>query len=163
MLLSQASRWTRHSVVFWSVLYISLWWLLSGGQGWYIGVPSIIGAVALSSWLGAPPLRLRLIALPRFILFFLGALLSGGWDVAYRALHPRLPLHPAWVHYPVQIKQPRYRLLFASLIGLLPGTLAARVDDDCLYMHVLDSHGDWQLGTARLEQQLIALLQEQQP
>lgn len=153
----RASRALRHTV-FWLFLYTALWWLLSGGAGWYIGIPCVLGAAGLSRWLGSPPWHLRLRELPGFMVFFLGALVSGGWDVARRAIQPRPTLNPAWVHYPLSIPQARYRLLFASMIGLLPGTLAARIDGDHLYMHVLDEKLPWQAGAARLEQQLGKLL-----
>lgn len=159
MPLLRAGRVSRHTV-FWLLLYTALWWLLSGGAGWYIGIPCVLGATSLSRWLGSPPWHLRLRALPGFMLFFLGALISGGWDVARRAIQPRPSLRPAWVRYPLSISQQRYRLLFASMIGLLPGTLATHIDGDHLCMHVLDERLPWQAGAARLERQLAALLGE---
>jgi len=157
--------WAGHlfsrQTLFWLLLYAALWWLLAGGTGWYLGVPFILTAASLSHWLGSPVWHVRLRAAPAFLLFFLRALLAGGWDVARRAIQPRMPLAPAWVRYPLTIRQPGNRLLFASLVGLLPGTLAAAIEDDCLNMHVLDQHQPWLDSTARLEQRLLRLLGEE--
>lgn len=149
--------------VFWLLFYSALWWLLSAGSGWYIGIPCILAATGLSGWLGSRPLRLRLRALPGFLVYFLAALASGGWDVARRAVQPRMALSPAWVSYPLRIQQPRYRLLFASMIGLLPGTLASHIEGDQLCMHVLDDRQPWAADARRLEQRLIAVLAQAQP
>ncbi len=156
-----ADRFLSRQILFWLLLYCALWWLLAGGGGWYLGAPCIVAAAMLSCWLGTPAWRLRPAAAPRFLWFFLRALVAGGWDVARRAIQPRMPLAPAWVHYPLNIRQPRSRLLFASLVGLLPGTLAAAIEDDCLSMHVLDQHQPWQQNTAQLERQLLRLLGEE--
>lgn len=144
----------------WLLLYIGLWWLLAGGRGWYLGGPSVLVATILSLWLGGSVRLVRLGAVPGFLGFFLHALVAGGWDVARRALQPRMPLSPAWVRYPLTLDQPGNRLLLASLIGLLPGTLVATMEDDELNMHVLDQHMPWRDNTARLEGHLLRLLGE---
>lgn len=162
MPLLRAGHITRHTV-YWLLFYTALWGLLSGGSGWYIGIPCILGASGLSHWLGGRAITLRLSALPGFLLFFLAALGSGGWDVARRAVQPRMPLSPAWVSYPLSISQPHYRLLFSSMIGLLPGTLASHIEGDLLCMHVLDDGQPWESSARRLEQRLMAVLGEAQP
>lgn len=50
--------------------------------------------------------------------------LLGGWDVAWRALSPTLPLKPGFVVFPCPF-QKRYACdTFATITSLLPGTLA---------------------------------------
>lgn len=155
-----ANRWFSRRTLFWLLLYTGLWSLLTGAKGWYIGAPCVLGAAALSVWLNSPPWHIRLRVVPGFLLFFLGTLIAGGWDVARRAVQPRMPLDPAWVSYPLNISHPRFRLLLAAAVGLQPGTLAAAIEGDSLTMHVLDSKLPWLKGVAQLEQQLIRLLGE---
>ena len=149
--------------LFWLLLYASLWWLLAGGQGWYIGVPCVVAAAMLSRWLDSQARPIRFGAFPGFVLFYLRALVAGGWDVAHRAVLPRMDLNPTWVRYRLSIRQPHLRMLLASLIGLLPGTLAAAVDGDWLIMHVLDSRQDWSDNTAQLEERLLRLIEDVPP
>ncbi|WP_256669981.1 Na+/H+ antiporter subunit E [Pseudomonas sp. OIL-1] len=153
-------RFLSRRMLFWSLLYAVLWWLLAGGKGWYIGAPCVLGAALLSCWLGSAAWTLRLRAAPGFVLFFLRALLAGGWDVALRALRPRMPLDPAWVNYPLKARGPRSRLLLAAAVSLLPGTLAGVIEADRLTLHVLDHKQPWLESVARLEQQLMRLLGE---
>jgi len=157
--MTQAA-WRRGATdaLFWSLLYTALWSLFAVGEGWLLGVPSIALAVALSLWLGLRPMAMRLIALPGFLGFFLKHMLLGGWDVARRALQPRCPLQPAWHPYPLRSRSPRVRLLLSALVGLLPGTLASRVDADELRVHVLDERLPWQTTVAELERRLERLL-----
>lgn len=42
-------------VLFWSLIYTALWALFAAGQGWLLGVPTVVLAVALSLWLGLRP------------------------------------------------------------------------------------------------------------
>ncbi len=149
-------RWLNFG--YWTLLSAALWLLLTGGTGWLFGLVLAPGAAALAVWLEARPPRLRLRHLPAFVVFFLWELLAGGWDVARRALHPRLPLNPAWVQYPLQQHNPQVTLLLSALVGLLPGTFASRVAGDHLVVHTLDRNLNWQGTVARLERHLLALL-----
>ncbi|GAB3381258.1 Na+/H+ antiporter subunit E [Azotobacter armeniacus] len=141
----------------WALLYTVLWALLAEGRGWELGAPMVLLATGLAVWLGLPLLRVHLPALPGFVLFFVMHMFAGGWDVARRALHPRLPLSPAWLDYPLACRSPRVRLLLSALIGLLPGTLSSQVDGDCLRVHVLDRRQAWQATVAELERRLARL------
>ncbi|MGK9066117.1 Na+/H+ antiporter subunit E [Stutzerimonas chloritidismutans] len=142
----------------WALIYAALWLSFSGGEGWSLGIPSVLLATLVSLWLGRRPWHPALPALPGFILFFLMRMLAGGWDVAVRALHPRRPLQPAWLDYPLQCSSPQVRLLLSALVGLLPGTLSSRVDGDCMRVHVLDERQAWQPTVAELERRLQRLL-----
>ena len=144
--------------LYWALLYAALWALFAEGGGWSLGVPSVLLAVALSLWLGLRPLRLRMLALPGFVGFFLRHMLVGAWDVASRALRPRRPLQPAWHDYPLTSTSPRVRLLLSALVGLLPGTLASGIEGARMRVHVLDERQPWQRVVAELEQRLQRLL-----
>ena len=144
--------------LYWTLLYAVLWALFAEGGGWALGVPSVLLAVALSLWLELRPLRLRLLALPGFVGFFLRHMLVGAWDVASRALRPRCPLQPAWHDYPLTSTSPRVRLLLSALVGLLPGTLASGIEGERMRVHVLDERQPWQRVVAELEQRLQRLL-----
>jgi multicomponent Na+:H+ antiporter subunit E len=142
----------------WGLLYAALWALFAEGGGWALGVPSILLAVALSLRLGSRPWQPALRALPGFVWFFLGRMALGAWDVAVRALHPRRPLQPAWLDYQLRSKSPRVRLLLSALVGLLPGTLASRIDADCMRVHVLNRRQRWEPTVIELEDRLVQLL-----
>ncbi|MCF7201326.1 Na+/H+ antiporter subunit E [Pseudomonas oligotrophica] len=143
----------------WLLAGAALWALFSGGDGWLLGLPTVLLATLLALRLGRRPLRLRWRALPGFLAFFLRHMLLGGWDVACRALGPRGRVAPQWHDYRLGEGSPRVRLLLSALVGLLPGTLASRVDGDTLRVHVLDSHQPWQPTVKALERRLAALVQ----
>lgn len=140
-----------------ALVYVALWASFSHGEGWSLGIPSILLAVLLSLWLGVRPWQLALTELPGFIRFFLGRMVAGGWDVAIRALHPRRPLQPAWLDYRLHSRSPKVRLMLSALVGLLPGTLASRIEGEHMRVHVLDKRQAWQPTVVELEQRLQRL------
>jgi multicomponent Na+:H+ antiporter subunit E len=77
------------------------------------------------------------IALLRFLGFFLRELVVANVQVALWALSPRPPLHPAIVAVPLRLKQDSSITLLAITITLLPGTVAMGVSHD---KHVLYAH-----------------------
>lgn len=144
--------------VYWLVLYALIWLVLSGGAGWSFGMPLVLIATMLSLLLGLNPQLIRILYLPGFVALFLRELLLSGWDVARRAFLPRLSLDPAWVEYPFSNPCPRNRMLLSTLVGLLPGTLASRIDGDHLHVHVLDQNLPWRANVTEMEQALSRLL-----
>ncbi|MFC3607510.1 Na+/H+ antiporter subunit E [Stutzerimonas tarimensis] len=142
----------------WLVLYAVFWALFTEGQGWLFGIPCVLLASGLSLRLGLRPTRLKLIVLPGFLMFFIRSMVEGAWDVARRALHPQVPLAPAWVDYPLRCDSPSVRLLLPALVGLLPGTLVSEADGRVLRIHVLNLQQPWEPVVAELEQRLAALL-----
>ena len=56
-------------------------------------------------------------------------------DVAYRVLHPALPIRPGIVRARTSLKSPSGRVLLANSITLTPGTLSVDLVDDVLYIH----------------------------
>lgn len=142
---------------FWLLIYAALWLLLTGGAGWGFGSFVIVAATGLTLRLGLTPPYFKLLYLPRFLLFFLYELFVGALDVARRALHPHMPIDPAWVSFPFGCANPRVRLMLSAVVGLLPGTLAARWDATHLYLHVLDRHQDWHVTVAQTETHLARL------
>ncbi len=140
--------------------WLALWALLTQAQGWAFGVPIAAMATFVGYRLGLRCGNLRLRVLPAFVGFFLCKLFSGGWDVARRALHPRLPIAPDWQTFALSSRDPRVCLLLSAMVGLLPGTLSSHHTGQTLHIHALDQHQDWQGTVARLEELLSRLLGE---
>lgn len=139
--------------------YVVLWALLSGGTGWELGLLFILTATVASLYLRTPLWNLHLRYLPGFLVFFIRSLWSGGWDVARRACHPSLPLNPGWVDYRLTQNHPRVSLVLSAMVGLLPGTLATRIDQQHMTIHVLNLDQPWQPTVERLEQKLTYLIE----
>ena len=149
-------------LIVWVGVYSALWALLSNNQGWLIGVIFISAATAVCYHLKLPDPSLKLRHLPSFTVFFLGKLLRGGIDVALRTMSMTPLTRAGWVKYPLQSHDDRVRLMLAALIGLLPGTLTARMEHEQLLIHTLDSEMNWLEDTAQLERHLQKLLSREQ-
>lgn len=138
-------------------VYAMLWLVLSDNQGWGFGLVVIALAVfcAVSAKLTLPRISWRY--LPGFLVFFLSRMLVGGVDVARRTLGRKPDVEPGWVEHRLQGTSASAHLLLSATTGLLPGTLAARIDGDILRVHSLDTRSDWQSDISRLETHLDRL------
>ena len=141
--------------------WLGVWALLSNAEGWTFGIPLAAIATFAGYRLELRCGSLRWQAIPAFLGFFLRELFSGGWDVARRALHPSLPVSPAWKTFALTSRDPRVCLLLSAMVGLLPGTLSSHYEDQTLHVHTLDQHQDWEKTVAQLELRLSQLLGEQ--
>ncbi len=56
-------------------------------------------------------------------------------DVAYRVLHPAMPIRPGIVKIKTTLKSDMAKMLLANSITMTPGTITVDIIDDCLYIH----------------------------
>ena len=62
--------------------------------------------------------------------------------MVWRALHPRMPISPQLIEYPLQLPTGLPQVFMANTVSLLPGTLSAALDRSVLTVHVLNSRKD---------------------
>jgi multicomponent Na+:H+ antiporter subunit E len=138
-----------------------LWWSLTEGDAgaWPFGAAIVLASTAASVTL-APPgdIWWRLPAIARFVPFFLSQSVIGGIDVSRRALHPGLPVNPAFLDYRVALPPGAGRVLFAYTLSLLPGSLSARLDGDRVVVHVIDRNIPVGRMLAQLERHVAAII-----
>lgn len=74
------------------------------GRVLVVGATAVASAVIISVTL-VPPLGLVGREVMGVVPFFLWHSLNGGVDVAWRAFHPRLPITPELIEYPLRLLQ----------------------------------------------------------
>jgi multicomponent Na+:H+ antiporter subunit E len=126
----------------------TFWLLLTGGDpgGLAPGVVVVTAAAWLAGRLSPSGTRRsagrrRASGLARFVPYFLWHSLRGGADVAWRALHPRLPLAPRFETYGIRLSEGTSRVFFVNVVSLLPGTLSAELEGAELRVHVIGGGG----------------------
>ncbi len=131
-----------------------LWWVLTGGEGssWWFGGPVIL---IVAAWrLDATAIvggRFRPWQLVPFVPFYLWRSFSGSCDVAWRAMHWRMPIAPAVRSLAFRLPQSPARVFYANCVNMLPGTLTADWNDDVLRVHLLVDGPKSATGLRRLE------------
>jgi multicomponent Na+:H+ antiporter subunit E len=138
------------------LLFAALWWVLSGGGGWYVGAPFVVLATWLSLQLWTE-YRLSLRGIARFLPWFALQSLAGASDVARRALLPSMPLRPGLVRHRLRLPAGVCRVSLANVVTMLPGTLSADLVDDELVVHTLDTGRDMHAMVLDLEPRIAAL------
>ena len=142
------------------LVYAGLWTIITEGRAdsWIVGGP-VVFAAAISAVLFARRQRCRwsAIGLLRFVPHFVRSSFHGGIDVAWRSLHPQLPIHPQLVEYRFQLPDGAARTFFMGVVSLLPGTVSADIRDDLLLVHVIDDRQPIQDQLEKLEQSVGAL------
>lgn len=136
-------------------LFSLIWWILTDGavMSWWIGVPTVLLAIAASAAL-LPARTFLWYEFLRFVPFFLIRSLLGGVDVAWRVFHPGLPIIPDLVEYPLRLPPGLSRVFMANTVSLLPGTLSAGLERDVLKVHVLDSRSGFPAELEALEKRV---------
>ena len=82
---------------------------------------------------------------PRRVIFFiiyipalLWEIIKSNVDVAYRVLHPGMPINPGIVRVPVTLQSQYGKTMLANSITLTPGTLTLDVSGQNFYVHWLN-------------------------
>jgi multicomponent Na+:H+ antiporter subunit E len=123
-----------------ALLLAAGWWILVEGDAGALvfGVPMVLAALLASLSLpssGSP--RWHPLGLLRFARVFVVGSLHGGFDVARRALAPRVRIEPAIVDYRLRLPEGPARNLFLGAMSLMPGSLSLDVRGARLEIHVL--------------------------
>ena len=131
------------SFVYLFLFLVAVWSCLVSTLEWQEFVTGILVSLVLAfflsasySRLGLPPLSLK--RLSAFV-FYLGVLLmeivKANIDVAYRVLHPKMPIKPGIVTIRTNLKQDISKLILANSITLTPGTFTLDIIGDKLLIH----------------------------
>ena len=149
---------TWQSLTLRTIVFLLLWALLTRADpsGWWLGIPAGLLAAYLSVRL-FPPRPWSLLGLLRFLPYFAWNSLKGSIDVAGRAFRPDLPIEPGLITYRFKRVKGSGRVFMANVISLLPGTLVADINGECLRVHVLDKSTAFQQELSHLEQHTAAI------
>ncbi len=143
-----------------AIWFAMLWWIVTRGDptSWVVGIPAVIAATLMSVvLLPERTWRWRVLGGARFLVYFLRQSVLGGFDVAWRAFHPRLPLAPGLYMYTLRLPSGPAQTLLANTVSLLPGTLSATLQEDRLTVHTLDTSQPLLAQLQHLEE-VVALL-----
>jgi multicomponent Na+:H+ antiporter subunit E len=77
----------------------------------------------------------RLLWIMLYVPVFFYECLKGNLDVAYRVVHPKIPIRPGIVAIRTGLKSDVGKLMLANSITLTPGTLTVDVSDEYLFIH----------------------------
>jgi len=70
-----------------------------------------------------------------YLIVFIWECIKANLDVAYRVLHPAMPIRPGIVKVKTTLKSDLAKMLLANSITMTPGTISVDIIDDCLYVH----------------------------
>jgi multicomponent Na+:H+ antiporter subunit E len=70
-----------------------------------------------------------------YLVIFIWACIKANFDVAYRVLHPAMPIRPGIVRAKTTLKTDFAKALLANSITMTPGTITVDIIDDDFYIH----------------------------
>jgi multicomponent Na+:H+ antiporter subunit E len=70
-----------------------------------------------------------------YLFIFVWECIKANFDVAYRVLHPAMPIRPGIVKVKTTLKSDMAKMLLANSITMTPGTISVDIIDDYLYIH----------------------------
>jgi len=70
-----------------------------------------------------------------YLLIFIWACIKANFDVAYRVLHPAMPIRPGIVKVKTNLKSEFARTLLANSITMTPGTITVDIIGDYMFIH----------------------------
>ena len=70
-----------------------------------------------------------------YLMVFIWECLKANLDVAYRVLHPAMPIRPGIVKVKTTLKSDLAKMLLANSITMTPGTISVDIIDDTLFIH----------------------------
>lgn len=142
-------------------MWFSVWLLLSWPpsiENMMLGIPVSIFVLLMTSDIltgngpsGKNPMRYFWFL--QYVILFLWECFKANLDVAYRVIHPDLPIRPGTVKVRTSLKSDAGLTFLANSITLTPGTTTVDVDKDAgvIYVHWLYVRGECPEGYADIK------------
>ncbi len=70
-----------------------------------------------------------------YLIIFIWECIRANFDVAYRVLHPAMPIKPGIVKVKMSLKKNIAKTILANSITMTPGTISVDIIDDYIYVH----------------------------
>lgn len=123
-------------------VWIAITWSLDPFTLFFGFIVALIGVFLLADLF--PP-NMALLFMPsrmgwllKFIPYFAYCVIKANLDVAYRVLHPDLPINPGIVKVRTILTTYIAKTLLANSITLTPGTFTVDIDGQYLYIHCIN-------------------------
>jgi len=125
------------------IILFAIWLVLTTSFHWQeisVGIfISLILALYLHKnyqELGLPKITIKkIIYFIIYLIVLFIEIVKANFDVAYRVLHPKLPIKPGIVVIKTKLKQDIAKTILANSITLTPGTFALDIEEDELLIH----------------------------
>ena len=96
-----------------------------------------------------------------YVFVFLYCVVKANIDVAWRVLHPALPINPGIVKIKTTLKNEVAQTVLANSITLTPGTMTVDIKDGFMYIHWIDVKSeDVKKATEIIAQRFEKLIKE---
>ena len=120
-----------------------VWLLLSGTLAWEEVTVGLLIAVLVAVLASAFPVqenrpRARIHRAGFLLIYipvFFWEMLKANFDVAYRVVHPKMPIRPGIVQIKTNLRSDIAKLILGNSITLTPGTLTIEIVGDNLLIH----------------------------
>jgi multicomponent Na+:H+ antiporter subunit E len=140
--MHKAKHRMRNFAYLFSILFI-IWLVLTSSfhrQEVSVGIfLSLILAIILHKnylELGLPALSIRrIVFVVIYIIVLFKEIIIANLDVAYRVIHPKMPIKPGIVVIKTGLKQDIAKMILANSITLTPGTFTLDILGDALLIH----------------------------
>ena len=141
--------WARTLALF---VILGAFWLFLSGEVSVLNLSMMVLAVTLVLYLNpsrpfgpdarGEPIRAGdhprgIYSTVRYGLWLLYKVITANVDVAYRVLHPRMPIDPALLQFRVKMPSDLAQVLVANSITLTPGTVTMELEDGEYVVHAL--------------------------
>jgi len=132
------------------IILMILWMALTMSIEGQELIPGVVVSLILSfalyrnyQQIGLPQISLKkIIFLLVYIVVLFKEIILANLDVAYRVLHPKMPINPGIVIIKTQLKQDLAKMILANSITLTPGTFTLDIQGDRLLIHWINVKTD---------------------
>jgi multicomponent Na+:H+ antiporter subunit E len=129
-------------ILFSFIIWLGLTWTLNLQNLIVGGVVSILVGLLFGKLFTNEPYKVIqpkrwfwfLVYIPKFV----WEMAKANFDVAYRVIHPMMPINPGIVKVKTRIKSEMGKAFLANSITLTPGTFTVDLKDQYLYIHCIN-------------------------
>jgi multicomponent Na+:H+ antiporter subunit E len=101
----------------------------------------------------------KIVPFIQYLFYLTYSIILANIDVAYRVLHPRMPINPRIVKFKSRLKSDIGQTALANSITLTPGTITVDVKYGTFYVHALSDKSAEELLGGEMENKLMKIFE----
>jgi multicomponent Na+:H+ antiporter subunit E len=133
------------NVLIYYLICFATWLLLTNNPGWQNlvagAIISLLTTIVFSRFFNFDASKIvnpvRWFWLIVYIIYFIWECVKANFDVAYRVLHPAMPVKPGILRVKLNLQGSMARTILANSITMTPGTIAVDIIGDTMYVHCI--------------------------
>lgn len=160
------------NIIIQSIILLTIWLVFSGKYDLThvsLGIVAVVLVILLNYRVsrlnlfperGEPNIPVKILRLPKYILWLIKEIVLANLQVAYIVIHPKMPINPKLITFKTKLPSAAAKVILGNSITITPGTLTIDIEHNQFLVHCLVPESAGSLGNGEMQSRIMKLFMD---